>query len=142
MNRRFVGQIGEDIACGYLVNKGYQIIDRNYRQRFGEIDIITKSPDKTLVFIEVKTITASFSAVDKGPASYPLLAGLTYNQVKDSLMPEDEMSHKKIDKFKKISGWYANNHPELISSEGYRLDVIALTLDGGSATIKHYKNIA
>jgi Holliday junction resolvase-like predicted endonuclease len=139
-DKDLIGKIGENIACGYLVNKGYQIIDTNYRQKFGEIDIIAKSPDKTLVFIEVKTITAVVSPVDKSPASYPLLAGLSYNQSDDFLLPEDEMSHSKIDKFKKISEWYANEHPD-ISDGGYQLDAITIMLDNSSAEIRHYKNI-
>ena len=35
-----VGKIGEDIACRYLKDKGYKIIERNFRRKWGEIDII------------------------------------------------------------------------------------------------------
>lgn len=45
---------GEDLACSYLAQKGYQIIARNFRSRRGEIDIITIYK-KTLIFIEVKS---------------------------------------------------------------------------------------
>ena len=54
-----IGKIGENKACEYLKNKGYRIIDRNYREKFGEIDIIAVSRDLTLVFVEVKTIDKS-----------------------------------------------------------------------------------
>jgi len=48
------GRKGEHIAETYLINHGYQIIDRNFNCCFGEIDIVAKDSDY-LVFIEVKT---------------------------------------------------------------------------------------
>ncbi len=51
--RSKIGKRGEDIALKYLKKHKYKILDRNYRCRFGEIDIIARDRD-TLVFIEVK----------------------------------------------------------------------------------------
>lgn len=48
------GRFGENEACRYLMAKGYEIIARNYRSRYGEIDIIARQ-DGTVVFVEVKT---------------------------------------------------------------------------------------
>lgn len=48
------GDYGEELACQYLRNSGYRILDRNFRIRGGEIDIVAREGD-TLVFIEVKT---------------------------------------------------------------------------------------
>ena len=51
------GMAGEEIACAYLTEQGYTILERNWRRKGGEIDIIAeKSP--YLVFAEVKTRTA------------------------------------------------------------------------------------
>jgi putative endonuclease len=52
--RILYGKIGEDFAVRRLRKKGYRLIERNYRTRFGEIDIIAQH-QKTIVFIEVKT---------------------------------------------------------------------------------------
>lgn len=49
-----IGHSGEDIACDYLEKLGYKILDRNYRIRGGEIDIVCMDKDY-LVFVEVKT---------------------------------------------------------------------------------------
>ncbi len=137
-----IGKIGENIACGYLVNNNYKIIERNYREKMGEIDVIAKSPDKTLTFIEVKTISVPNLPVEKSPASYPHLAGLKYNQDDDFLYPEDEMSVSKIKKFRRICQWYANLKPKLVNNKGYQLDAITILLDNNKKTlIKHYKNI-
>lgn len=49
-----VGDYGEKVAEDYLIEKGYQILSRNYRTNSGEIDIIAQQRDY-LVFVEVKT---------------------------------------------------------------------------------------
>jgi len=48
------GAAGEDVAVSYLQKAGYRILQRNYRTRIGEIDVIAREGD-TLVFVEVKT---------------------------------------------------------------------------------------
>lgn len=53
MNKRAVGSEFEQKAAGYLLNHGYVILERNYRCRIGEIDLIAKN-DGYLCFIEVK----------------------------------------------------------------------------------------
>uniref|UniRef100_A0A7C4M0U3 UPF0102 protein ENT43_03560 n=1 Tax=candidate division CPR3 bacterium TaxID=2268181 RepID=A0A7C4M0U3_UNCC3 len=57
--KRKIGDRGESIACGYLVNCGYKIIKRNYFCKYGEIDIIAQK-DGTLIFVEVKTRKNNF----------------------------------------------------------------------------------
>ncbi len=54
--KRQTGDIGEEVACKYLVNKGFSIIERNYLKPWGEIDIVAQLA-KRLYFIEVKTVT-------------------------------------------------------------------------------------
>ena len=51
---RTIGRNGEEIAAEYLRNNGYRIVEKNYKNRFGEIDVIAKDGN-TVVFIEVKT---------------------------------------------------------------------------------------
>lgn len=53
MNKRQIGSIGEDMAVEFLKSHGVKILERNYQNRFGEIDIIGRE-DNTLLFIEVK----------------------------------------------------------------------------------------
>jgi putative endonuclease len=52
--RQSLGILGEDLACAELLRRGYAILARRYRTRFGEIDIITERDD-VVVFVEVKT---------------------------------------------------------------------------------------
>ncbi len=54
MTNREKGNLGEDIAAEYLQKLGYEILERNYTVRGGEIDIIAKDGNE-LVFVEVKT---------------------------------------------------------------------------------------
>ncbi len=53
MNKRQIGSIGEDMAVEFLKSHGVKILERNYQNRFGEIDIIGRE-DNILLFIEVK----------------------------------------------------------------------------------------
>ncbi len=52
--QRKLGDQGETLAAQHLQEKRYQIIERNWHCRYGEIDLIARD-DETLVFIEVKT---------------------------------------------------------------------------------------
>lgn len=51
---RTLGATGEEIAARYLVGLGWQVLQRNWRCREGEIDLIARDPDSTVVFVEVK----------------------------------------------------------------------------------------
>ena len=134
-----IGDIGEELACGYLGGKGYKILERNFRTVFGEIDIIAKSPLKTLTFIEVKTIKLSSNFIDSFPESYPHFSG---NINKPAILPEDNLSTTKLLKFRKIAQWYANNNQNLCS-HGYQLDAVCITVspDHKPISIKHFENV-
>lgn len=53
MSTKDTGNYGEDLACKYLKKLGYKILERNFRIRGGEIDIVAKDKN-ILVFVEVK----------------------------------------------------------------------------------------
>jgi len=107
-----LGQLGEDIACEYLVKNKYKIIGRNFRQKWGELDIIATAPDKTLVFAEVKTMTSSG---DNG------------------LKPEDQLTQAKLKKLQKTASLYAGHYPELVNDKrGWRIDLVAISVKNDS----------
>ena len=67
-NNIILGKSGEELAKEYLISNGYSILQTNYRNKIGEIDIIAMDKD-ILVFVEVKTRTSisygyAFEAVD------------------------------------------------------------------------------
>ena len=116
-NRREFGRIGEDIAAGYLCAKGYAVIERNYRREGAEVDIVCRSPEGCLVFVEVKTRTRGtfgegFESV--GCAKQARIARTSMSYICENDASEDDI----------------------------RYDVISITL-GGSAqdnSIKHIIN--
>ena len=54
-----LGKRGEDAAVNYLIEKGYQILRRNYRYLKAEVDIIAKKDD-VIIGVEVKTRTSNY----------------------------------------------------------------------------------
>jgi len=122
-----LGKFGEGVACKYLVSKGYKIIERNYRKPWGEIDIISRDPEGILVFIEVKTVGDNYG---------------------DSLSitPEDQLTHSKLKKLQRTASLYMECLPANINNIdnndfGWRIDLLALTIQGKNCLVKHYKNI-
>jgi putative endonuclease len=117
-----LGILGEKIASDYLVSKNYKIITKNFRKTFGEIDIVAKSKNNTLIFFEVKTIEEN----DLG------------------FLPEDQMTFSKIKKLKKICEYFALKNKNLINEkQGWQIDLITIILKkSGEKEIKHYENIS
>ncbi len=54
--RQSLGKLGEDLACAELKRRGYAILERRYRTRYGEIDIVARH-DECVVVVEVKART-------------------------------------------------------------------------------------
>jgi len=57
--RRQLGDRGEAAVARAMARRGYAVLDRQYRCRWGEIDIVARDPAGTLCFVEVKTRTSS-----------------------------------------------------------------------------------
>jgi len=119
--RRVFGDLGEKIAQKFLEEKGYRIIDNNYSKRWGEIDLVAKSPDDFLIFIEVKTREMKY-----GPSSF---------------LPEDSVNFWKQQKIIKTAKTflYENKYPE---DTFWQIDVISIEINTESrrAKIRHLKN--
>ncbi|ABY92989.1 YraN family protein [Thermoanaerobacter sp. X514] len=58
MNKKTIGSLGEKIAAQYLLKSGYKILEKNFKCKIGEIDIIALFK-KEIVFVEVKTRTST-----------------------------------------------------------------------------------
>ncbi len=111
------GNKGEEIAAELLEEKGYEIVERNYRFGKGEIDIIAKTPDKKyLVFVEVKTRN-----------------NLEFGQ------PEYAITKNKMGQLRRIASAYIyENVPEDID---FRMDVVAILFQQNKKPlIEHYEN--
>ena len=64
MDRKKIGNRGEDIAVEYLKKKRYSIVARNFKRKTGEIDIVAKRK-KDIVFVEVKVVNESSALHEK-----------------------------------------------------------------------------
>ncbi len=149
-----IGKLGEDLACDYLIRNGYRIIDRNYRLKIGEIDIIAMGRDKTLVFIEVKTMTESGDPTTRLPASPELRRGEPDSQARPNdqnrpvgrvagLVPEDNLTGAKLKKLSRTCELFVGKNPELVNEKkGWRIDLVAISLNSNSQPrFTHYENI-
>ncbi|MDE2018721.1 MAG: YraN family protein [Patescibacteria group bacterium] len=120
-----VGNIGEDLACKYLISHKFKILFRNFKEKFDEIDIISKSSDRTLVFVEVKTLRG-------------------FQDGSLGLIPEDQLTFQKFHKISRACALFAAKHSNLINpKKGWRIDLIAINLgeDRTNFQIRHYENV-
>lgn len=128
-NRQIIGKLGESIACAYLIKKRYQIVERNFQKKLGEIDIVAKSSEGVLVFCEVKTMIEKRGSTER-------------------LVPEDNLTSKKLQKMERIAQIFAAQKAWLVSEErGWRIDLVVVALGeivGKTYPIKritHYENL-
>lgn len=56
-SRQEIGALGEQVAEQYLLTLGWRILQRNWRCRYGELDLIAADGERTVIFVEVKTRT-------------------------------------------------------------------------------------
>lgn len=56
--KRRLGDIGENVACVFLTKHGFEILDRNYSRKWGELDVVAKK-GRVLHFVEVKSVSVS-----------------------------------------------------------------------------------
>lgn len=116
------GKIGEDYAASYLEKKGYGIVERNFRIRNGEIDIVAIDQSEkppTLVFVEVKT--------REGNAFGAPLEAITYYKLKFLI---------------RTATFYSVTHSWL--PKGLRIDAVAVSIGPNAELLdlEHVKNIS
>ena len=127
-DRITIGKIGEDLATEYLKKEGYAILDRNFKTKIGELDIIAKDRKNVLVFIEVKTLAVPEKNF----------------KTEQRIFPEDHLSPSKLKKLLRLAELYCALHGDKISSDAERrIDLVAIDLDlaSGKTHIRHLENI-
>ena len=113
MYKKEVGAWGENTAADWLAEQGYQIIGRNIRTPYGEIDIIAKQENVT-IFVEVKTLTSS-----------------------REFFPEKNITPKKQQHMLNAAQYYCAEH----EIDHFQIDAIAVEgKPGTKPTITHFKN--
>jgi len=136
-NSQKIGELGESVACKYLNTKGFEIIDRNYTKKWGEIDIIAKKGYK-LYFIEVKSASVSFVSGETGRYEKSSL----FNDA-DSFKkrPEENMHPWKIKRLAKTVQTYLIQ--KRIGNTPWQFDLLIVYLDLAKrkAKVKTIENI-
>lgn len=117
LHKQLLGKSGENLASTYLQKQGYQIIDRNFKARYGELDIVCIKDDM-LVFVEVKT------------------------RMGDEFgLPEEAVTPRKLREVIKTSQYYVAIKSGL--PEALRIDIIAIGLDTDNRVtyFNHIENV-
>ncbi len=115
MNHKQLGSHGEAIAANFLESKGFRLVERNFRTRRGELDLVAESPDGVLVFIEVKSDLS-------GKAG----------------RPEEWVTATKIRKLQRMAQvycWMRN-----VTDREMRFDVVAVDFTVSPAGVLHFEN--
>ena len=108
---RSTGNLGEDIACQYLVRNGFSILARNYRCKVGEVDIVALK-NNIIHFVEVKSMTCT---------SLPSTATEA-----DTYRPEELVHEAKLRKLVRLSEMYVMQHKE---TREYQIDALGVLID-------------
>ncbi len=112
--RQRIGRQGEDIAVAMLTDLGWEIMARNWRCTAGELDVIARDCDGTVVFCEVKT-----------------RSGLGFGA------PLEAITHRKSQKLRQLTAVWLANHP----APKVRIDAIGVLLGGPEPVISHVRGI-
>ena len=117
LHKQRLGKLGEDFACSFLKKKGFRILERNFRKRYGELDIVALY-GKILVFVEVKT-----------------RVGYEFGT------PEEAVTPWKLREVVRMAQFYKSLHPEL--PESLRIDVVGVVLDETETLVRitHTPNV-
>lgn len=107
------GKMGEQMAAKYLTDKGYVILEHNYRRGHLEIDLIALDGDE-LVIVEVKS--------------------RAYDTI---LHPEEAVDHKKRLNLIRLANEYVKTHGR---KENVRFDIVSIVSNANGTEIKHLKN--
>jgi putative endonuclease len=111
--RQLLGKSGEELACAELRRRGYAILERRYRTRFGEIDIIARDGE-VIAFVEVKARVGR----DFGGGAAAVTPG---KQRKVSLMAIDYIARRRLD------------------GRPCRFDVVTVEMTDGKPTIEVFR---
>ena len=108
-----IGELGEDIGCRFLKEKGFTIIDRNYRKKWGEIDIVARETEK-LHFVEVKSVSAQ---INDGNVTR-----------ETNFKPEDAIQNWKIKRLRRAIQSYLLEK-KISDSADWQFDVLGIFID-------------
>ena len=118
-NPKIIGNFGEKIGSEYLRKKGYKILERNFKKKWGEIDIIGKK-NGNLIFFEIKTLHQA--------------RGKPFS-------PEDEINFKKKNQLRKMAQIYLSEK-RISKNAPYQIDILSIVLNPAfkTAKISHFEN--
>ena len=113
-DKRILGDLGEDIACKFLIKKDFDIIEKNYWKKWGEIDIIAKKANK-LHFIEVKSVSCE------------IIDSVSHETI-DKYRPEDNIHSWKLQRISRAIQTYLTEKNVLCETD-WQFDVITVYID-------------
>ncbi len=137
------GNIGEDLACLFLMKRGFRIIDRNYLKPWGELDIVAEKEEK-LYFVEVKSTASFLNKEDANQKECEMKVSretLSTPVTHETIRPEENMTEHKIEKLERVIKTYLTD--KKFSRETlFQLDLITIKFDPYSkvAIVERFQN--
>jgi len=134
-----IGDLGESIACKFLKNKGFLIIQRNYWRKWGELDIVARGTDQKVHFIEVKTVSHE-TKEDLGREVTRVTSPNLGGRAGGAWRPEEMVHEFKLHQIHKAVETWLADHNYL---GDWQIDVIAVRLVPREkhAVVKYIENI-
>jgi putative endonuclease len=114
LSKHLSGAWGEELALRYLMRQGYELVERNYRTRYGELDLILRK-ENTLVFAEVK-----------------LRRGVGYGDPLEAVTPRKQATIRSL-----AEQYLSEKEPDF---DTLRFDVVGILVGKGTPQVRHVED--
>ncbi|KFI87198.1 endonuclease [Bifidobacterium reuteri DSM 23975] len=117
LTARQFGELGERYVSLWLEAKGWHILSRNWRTRYGELDIVAITPERMVVFVEVKSRHNAYYGT-----------------------PQEAVTRSKQVNLRRAAAAWLIDRRNRIPHAGVRFDVITILMDMGQPKVGHIVN--
>ena len=145
-SKKKIGPLGEELVAKFLMKQGYAVKDRNFRKKWGELDVIAQKKN-ILHFVEVKSVSRNIFDFPKSISNVSRFGSVTHETSfgrvgarqdkvrKETYRPEDNIHSMKVARLKRAIQSYLLSG-RVSSETKWQFDVAAVFIDSENKKVK------